>query len=62
MSFYNCGHDRSIIILDSNPLSFSAYLNWVETDGLNGTKERCWECWNKTLNYFDINDKKQAKN
>lgn len=44
---YKCGHSHNIIILDDSPLSFSAYLTWSESVGLDGTRELCWDCWNK---------------
>ena len=44
---YKCGHESDgIIILDNNELSLSAYFDWSDTVGLNGTKEQCWECYN----------------
>lgn len=43
---YKCGHKTSgVIILDSNELSMAAYLNWVDTVGMNGTKEICFTCY-----------------
>lgn len=44
---YKCGHDSEIIILDSNPLSISANLEWAKTVGRDGTRELCWDCWCK---------------
>jgi len=44
---YKCGHESDgIIILDNNELSLSAYFDWSDTVGLNGTNEQCWECYN----------------
>ena len=45
--FYKCGHDREAVVLDNNPMSFSAYLTWSETKGYSGDKTKCWECYNK---------------
>lgn len=47
MSFYKCGHNRKVIILDSNPLSYSAYLGWKDDKGFNGDKTKCWDCYCK---------------
>jgi hypothetical protein len=47
MTDYACGHSCTIIILDSNPLSLSANMEWAETVGRDGTKELCWDCWCK---------------
>jgi hypothetical protein len=47
MTHYKCGHDMEIIIMDSNPLSISAYLEWSKTVGRDGTRELCWDCWCK---------------
>lgn len=47
MTGYACGHEsRGIIILDSNPISMAAYLEWSETVGLEGDRSECWDCWN----------------
>jgi hypothetical protein len=47
MTLYKCGHTRDTIILDDNIISYSAYLDWAESVGINGTKELCWDCWNE---------------
>lgn len=47
MTKYKCGHESNIIVADSNPLTISAWLEWRETVGSEGTKEECWECWSK---------------
>jgi len=45
---YKCGHEsRGIIIIDSNPLSISAYLEWKDGVGLDGDRSECWNCWNR---------------
>ncbi len=45
---YKCGHKTDgVIILDDNLLSMSAYLEWVDSVGLNGDKSQCWECYCK---------------
>ena len=45
MTKYNCGHEINLIILDSNILSLSAYLEWKDSVGFNGNKTKCWECY-----------------
>ena len=47
MTKYKCGHESEIIILGNNPLSISAYLEWSNTVGKDGTRKLCWACWNK---------------
>ena len=48
MTKYKCGHDtKGIIVMDSNPLSISAYLTWTESVGLEGDNSQCWECFCK---------------
>jgi len=48
MTDYKCGHKTDgMIILDYNILSMSAYLDWVNSVGLNGDKSQCWECYCK---------------
>ncbi len=47
MTDYKCGHTSEIVILDCNSLSMTAYLEWLETVGRMGSKEKCWECWCK---------------
>lgn len=58
---YKCGHESDgIIILDDNELSMSAYLEWFNGRGLNGTKELCWDCYcnnNSTKNLIVKGDK-----
>jgi hypothetical protein len=44
---YKCGHESNCIVMDSNILSFIAYERWAETVGVNGSMEKCWQCWNK---------------
>jgi len=45
MTKYKCGHESEILILDSNPLSISAYLEWSKTVGVEGDKSMCFKCW-----------------
>ena len=48
MTKYKCGHESDgVIILDSNELSITAWLDWSETVGVVGTKEQCWDCYCK---------------
>mgnify|MGYP001615284723 CR=1 FL=1 len=46
MTKYKCGHEtRGVLILDSNPLSMSVYIEWaLEADNLN-TKKQCFDCY-----------------
>jgi len=40
------GHETNgLIILDSNELSMTAYLIWVDSVGMNGDRTKCWECY-----------------
>ena len=46
MTEYKCGHKTDgLLIIDSNPVSISAYLEWKDSVGIDGTRELCWECW-----------------
>jgi len=45
MTQYKCGHTKELIILDDNPLSMIAYLDWKDTVGRDGTKEKCFDCY-----------------
>ena len=47
MTEYRCGHSTELLILDDNPLSIIAYLEWVNSVGRDGTKEFCFDCWSK---------------
>ena len=47
MTKYKCGHESEVIIMDSNPLSISAYLNWKDTVGFDGNKSKCFDCYCK---------------
>ena len=44
---YKCGHEGKPVILDGNALSLSIYMEWVKSEGYEGDKSMCWECWNK---------------
>lgn len=45
MTEYKCGHKGEVILLDSNPLSLAAWLDWVDSVGWGGDKSQCWECY-----------------
>ena len=48
MTKYKCGHETNgVLILDSNPLSIAAYIDWSESVGVFGTKELCYDCYEK---------------
>lgn len=50
MTNYKCGcKTDGVIILNDNILSMTAYLQWADSVGVNGSKEQCWECWNKEM-------------
>ena len=44
---YACGHHSESIIIDCNPLSVSALLQWNESVGLEGDQSQCWSCYCK---------------
>lgn len=44
---YQCGHNPKVTIMDSNPLSMSAWLDWKDSVGFDGNKTQCWECYCK---------------
>jgi hypothetical protein len=47
---YKCGHETDgLTILDGNELSMCAYLDWVDSVGMNGNKTKCWECYCKKI-------------
>jgi hypothetical protein len=50
MTKYSCGHEIEIIIIGYNPISTSAYLEWLATMGRDGNKSQCWACWCKEMN------------
>ena len=49
MTKYACGHEtpNSCIIMDCNPLSMSAYLEWVEGEKHLEKQDLCFDCWSK---------------
>ena len=48
MTEYKCGHKTSgVIIMDSNPLSITAYLEWKDSVGFDGDSSQCFDCWCK---------------
>jgi hypothetical protein len=48
MTEYKCGCiTNGVLILDSNPLSISAYFEWAHTVGIFGDKSKCFDCWEK---------------
>jgi len=45
---YKCGCiSNGVIILDDSILSMNAYLDWVNSVGLNGDRTKCWSCYCK---------------
>jgi len=62
MTEYKCGHSQDLLILDDNPLSQIAYLEWEDTVGRDGTKELCFKCWsNKTDSGKETGEVKDGK-
>jgi len=51
---YKCGHSSTAIVIDSSPLSISAYLEWTETNGLDGDMSLCWDCWNEQRRHEEM--------
>ncbi len=45
MTEYGCGHKSEFIVMDSNPLSMSAWLVWKDGVGFDGDKSQCWKCY-----------------
>ena len=50
MTKYKCGHEIKLVIIDDNIVSMVGYFEWKETVGFEGTKELCWDCYNKKEN------------
>ena len=62
MTEYKCGCKTSgMIIIEEGILSLSAYLVWAESVGVFGTREICWECWNKDRFKLTKNGKTLSK-
>lgn len=47
MTKYACHETKGVIILDDNPLSMAAWLDWKETTGFDGDSSECWPCYCK---------------
>ena len=45
MTKYKCGHKCDTIIMNSNVLSLSNYFSWKDTDGFDGDKSQCYDCY-----------------
>ena len=43
MSYYKCGHNRDSIVINSDPLTVSAYLTWKDENDYS----MCFKCWAK---------------
>jgi hypothetical protein len=59
MTDYKCGHSQDLLILDDNPLSMIAYLEWKDTVGRDGTKELCFGCYLKKS--LDVNKSSETQ-
>lgn len=42
---YKCGHNNRATTVGHTNENVRDYLEWVETVGMNGTKEKCFECY-----------------
>lgn len=48
MTKYKCGCETDgVIILDDNELSILAWLDWSETVGVSGNRDKCFDCYIK---------------
>ena len=47
MTFYKCGHNRKMIVIDNRLFSMASYFNWKDTTGFEGDRTECWNCYNK---------------
>lgn len=45
MTKYACHETKGVIILDSNPLSMAAWLEWKDSTGFDGDSSECWPCY-----------------
>ena len=63
MPKYKCGHETDgVIVMDSNILSTTAYIQWAEEENNLKTKEECFDCYLKKLNTKeDQNEISQCK-
>ena len=46
-TYYKCGDNRRMIVIDSNELSLATYFVWKDTYGFDGDKSMCWDCYLK---------------
>lgn len=59
---YKCGHESDgTIILDDNIVSFSVWLEWSESEGIFGTKEKCFDCHCKERSQSSSITKQESK-
>lgn len=51
MTNYRCGCESDgIIIMSTNFVDLASYLTWEKGQGVNGTRELCWYCWQEENN------------
>ena len=50
MTKYKCKHKIDTIIMNDSTMGCVLYGEWSKSVGVFGTKEICWDCWNKQLN------------
>ena len=60
MTLYKCHHIQDTVFLDDNIISYLGYLDWAESVGIDGTKELCWDCWNKKNCKIDSQENKNS--
>lgn len=58
---YGCGHESCAIVLDSNELSLSAYLDWKDTVGFEGDKSQCWSCYCRSSTKNEVNSQNEIE-
>ncbi len=61
MTQYKCGHKSEIIVADGGALTITAYLEWRETVGSEGTREKCWACWCEERNQSSEQSSEEAE-
>lgn len=47
MTQYKCGHKEHTVVMNTTPLILATYFTWKDTEGRDGTKEKCFNCYCK---------------
>jgi len=42
VSYYKCGHEQTLIVVDASAISMSAYIRWKKWAG---DRIMCFDCW-----------------